>query len=294
MAWWQRLRNVFRRRQVDADFFQEIEATLLAADVGPALTQEWVAAVRPWKTVADVARIMRERMLAILPPVARDVECPAPSVPRVIMIVGVNGVGKTTTIAKLAYHEQQQGQRPLLVAGDTFRAAAVEQLQIWAERLQIPMVSGASGGDAAAVAFDGVKAAIARDCDVVLIDTAGRLHTKIPLMEELAKVQRVIGKALPGAPHECWCVLDATTGRNACAQVRQFHEALQLTGLIITKLDGSAKAGTIFSIGRELPLPVCFVGCGERMQDLCRFSPEAFIHDLLGDLVVAEASSTRS
>lgn len=295
MALWQRVRNVLRRRQVDEAFFRELEATLLAADVGPMLAQEWSVAARRWKTSTDVVRVLREAMLAsLLPSSGSEASHPTPASPRVIMIVGVNGVGKTTTIAKLAYRAQQQGQRPLLVAGDTFRAAAVEQLQIWAERLQIPIVSGAPGSDAAAVAFDGVKAGMARNHDVILVDTAGRLHTKIPLMDELAKVKRVLGKALPGAPHECWCVLDATTGRNAIAQVRQFHAALQVTGLIITKLDGSATAGALFSVSQMVPMPVCFVGCGEQVQDLQAFSPEAFVRDLMGDLVPDDESLTRS
>ncbi len=310
-AMWKRLRNVFRRREVDAAFFAELEDTLLAADVGSALTAEWIAAVRPWKTADDVQRVLQAAMIDVLKPVARcsllvtrnsletevanhdlqikNVESQPTSneqratsnEPRVIMIIGINGVGKTTTIAKLAKYFQGQGRTPLLVAGDTFRAAAVAQLQTWGDRLDVPVIAQGPDADAAAVAFDGIRSASARGCDVVLVDTAGRLHTKAPLMDELAKVKRVMGKALPGAPHECWCILDAMTGHNALAQVKKFHEALTLTGLIVTKLDGTAKAGVLFSIAQQLPLPVHFIGTGEQLTDLAPFVPENFVRQLV-------------
>lgn len=281
---WSRLKNVFRRREVDAGFFAELEGALLEADVGPVLATAWVAAVRPWKTIADVQRILRERMIAALQPPAIAVAEPrnlGTSEPSVILLVGVNGAGKTTTIAKLAHLAKQQHRRPLLVAADTFRAAAIEQLQVWGDRLGIPVIAQKSGADPAAVAFDGVKAAQARAADVVFVDTAGRLHTKAPLMEELAKVKRVIGKALPGAPHECWCVLDAMIGQNALSQVRQFHDGLGLTGLIVTKLDGTAKAGVLFQIMQQLPLSIRYVGSGERVDDLQPFSAAQFIDTIL-------------
>lgn len=281
---WSRLKNIFHRREVDATFIAELEGVLLEADVGPVLAAAWVGAVQPWKTLADVHRILRERMIAALQLPETGVAEPrnlGTSEPSVILIVGVNGAGKTTTIAKLAHLATQQHRRPLLVAADTFRAAAIEQLQVWGDRLGIPVIAQKSGADPAAVAFDGVKAAQARAADVVFIDTAGRLHTKAPLMEELAKVKRVIGKALPGAPHECWCVLDAMIGQNALAQVRQFHDGLGLTGLIVTKLDGTAKAGVLFQLMQQLPLPIRYVGRGERVDDLQPFSAAQFIDAIL-------------
>lgn len=200
------------------------------------------------------------------------------------MIVGINGVGKTTTIAKLAHTMTKAGRKPMLVAADTFRAAAIEQLKVWADRLNVPLVAGTSGGDAAAAAFDGIKAAQARGCDTVLVDTAGRLHTKVPLMDELAKVKRVMGKAMEGAPHEVWCILDAMVGQNAIAQVRQFHDALNLTGLIITKMDGTAKAGAIFGVTSELKIPIRYLGTGEQVDNLETFSTENFVNALLAPL----------
>ncbi|MBI4366819.1 MAG: signal recognition particle-docking protein FtsY, partial [Deltaproteobacteria bacterium] len=199
----------------------------------------------------------------------------------VVMVVGVNGVGKTTTIAKLAHRFRRDGQRPLLVAADTFRAAAIDQLRIWADRIGVPCIAKAPGADAAAVAFDGVAAGVARKAHVVLIDTSGRLHTKTPLMEELKKVKRVMGKALADAPHEIWCVLDATTGQNAIAQVREFHAALGLTGLVVAKYDGTAKAGALFAVARAASLPIRFLGTGEQVTDLAAFAPERFVDRLL-------------
>jgi len=198
------------------------------------------------------------------------------------LVVGVNGVGKTTTIAKVAQRLVQAGRRPLLVAGDTFRAAAIEQLQVWADRLGVAIVRQRHGADPASVAFDGIAAAKARGVDVVLIDTAGRLHTKSNLMDELRKVKRVIGRELPGAPHEVLLVLDATVGQNALAQVRQFHEAVGVTGLVLTKLDGTARGGIVVAIAEEFNIPVRLVGVGEGVEDLQDFNPEAFVAALLG------------
>lgn len=281
---WQRLKNVFRRREADATFFAELRATLLEADVAPELVAVWMDAVQPWKTAADVQRVLREQMLVALqqaPTPASDSLAAAPTDgPRVVLVVGVNGVGKTTTIAKLAHRAQAAGRRPLLVAADTFRAAAIDQLQIWGDRLNVPVVAQAHGADAAAVAFDGIRAAQARGCDLVLVDTAGRLHTKVPLMDELAKVRRVADKALPGAPHDCWCVLDAMTGQNSVAQVRQFHQALQLTGLIVAKYDGTARAGAMFTIAQQLHLPILYLGTGESPDALQPFDPVRFVATL--------------
>lgn len=280
MAFWKRLKNTFTRRQVDAEFFTELEETLYAADVGPKLTPLWMTEARKWKTADDVQRVLKEQMLKVLSPGTSIPETPPPGL-QVVMIVGINGVGKTTTIAKLAKQLQREGKKPLLVAGDTFRAAAIEQLKVWGDRLQLEVVAKQQGSDSAATAFDGVAAAKARGNDVVLVDTAGRLHTKVPLMDELGKVKRVMGKADDGAPHEIWCVIDATTGQNAVAQVKQFHELLGLTGIILTKCDGTARAGAIFTIAQELPIPIRYYGHGEQVDDLSIFEAEAFVEKLL-------------
>ena len=207
-----------------------------------------------------------------------------PAQPTVILIVGVNGSGKTTSIAKLGRHFTQQGKRVLLGAADTFRAAAVDQLEVWAERLSLPIISGQHGGDAGAVAFDSVQAGLARKSDVVLIDTAGRLHTRFNLMEELKKVYRVTGKAMPGAPHAVWLVMDATTGQNALQQARAFKEAVHVTGVILAKLDSSARGGMAFAIQRELGLPILFAGLGEKPDDLQPFDPDSFVAGVLGEI----------
>lgn len=205
--------------------------------------------------------------------------------PFVILAVGVNGAGKTTTLAKIAQHLLEQGRTPLLVAADTFRAAAIDQLQVWADRLHVDLIRHRHGADPAAVAFDGITAAKARKVDVVLIDTAGRLHTKSNLMDELRKISRVINQELPGAPHEVLLVLDATVGQNALAQARQFHQAAGVTGLVLTKLDGTAKGGIVVAIVHELKLPVRLIGVGESADDLQDFRPEAFVEALLGTSV---------
>jgi fused signal recognition particle receptor len=202
--------------------------------------------------------------------------------PFVLLVVGVNGAGKTTTIAKMAQRFTQSGRNALLVAGDTFRAAAIEQLQLWADRIGVEVIRQRHGADPAAVAFDGIVAAKARAVDVVLVDTAGRLHTKSNLMDELRKVKRVIGQELPGAPHEVLLVLDATIGQNALAQARQFHEAVGVTGLALTKLDGTARGGIVVAITDELKIPVRLVGVGEGAEDLQDFNPEAFVAALFG------------
>ena len=201
--------------------------------------------------------------------------------PSVILIIGVNGSGKTTTLAKLGKKFQEQGLSVLFAAADTYRAAAVEQIQIWGERLEISVVAGQQDGDPGAVVYDGVQAAIARKKDILLIDTAGRLHTRYNLMEELKKIHRVAGKALPGAPHATWLVMDATTGQNALHQAEAFQNAIPLDGIILAKLDSSAKGGMVFSIQEKLGVPILFTGLGEQPEDLVPFNPEAFIKGLL-------------
>jgi fused signal recognition particle receptor len=201
--------------------------------------------------------------------------------PTVILVVGVNGAGKTTTIAKLAARFHNEGRTLLLGAADTFRAAAVDQLQVWGDRLHVEVVAGAPESDPGAVAFNAVQAGMARGLDVVMVDTAGRLHTRFNLMEELKKVNRVVGKALPGAPHEVWLVLDATTGQNALQQARSFKDAVNVTGVILSKLDSSARGGMAFAIQRELGLPILFAGLGEKPEDLTPFDPDAFVDGIL-------------
>jgi len=208
---------------------------------------------------------------------------PALNSPHVILLVGVNGVGKTATAGKLAGLYGRQGKRVVLVAADTFRAAAGEQLELWGRRVGAEVVRHQAGGDPAAVAYDGVAAAQARKADVALVDTAGRLHTKSNLMDELRKVKRTLGKAMPGAPHDVWLILDATVGQNGLAQARQFHEALGVTGVILTKLDGTAKGGIVLAVTGELGLPVRYIGVGEGVEDLQAFEPEAFVDALLGE-----------
>jgi fused signal recognition particle receptor len=203
--------------------------------------------------------------------------------PSVILVVGVNGSGKTTTIAKLASRFNSEGRKILLGAADTFRAAAMDQLQVWGDRLKVEVIVGASESDPGAVAFNAVQAGVARSVDIVMIDTAGRLHTRFNLMEELKKVNRVVGKALDGAPHEVWLVLDATTGQNALQQARSFKEAVHVTGVILSKLDSSARGGMAFAIQRELGLPILFAGLGEKPEDLQPFDPDAFVDGILSN-----------
>ncbi len=260
----------------------ELEEALLAADVGPKATQQLLAKLRPMaRQLTDVDALrgaLRNEMRSIFENGA------APSgvtSPYVILVAGVNGVGKTTTIGKLAYHYRQSGRKVLLVAADTFRAAAGEQLEHWAERVGAVCVRHQSGSDPSAVAFDGLKAAVARGIDVVIVDTAGRLHVKTHLMEELKKVVRVIGRQIQGAPHEILLVIDAPTGQNAMNQARVFCEALPVTGIVLTKLDGTAKGGAVFAVRSELGVPIRYVGLGERPEDLAPFNPDVFVDALL-------------
>ncbi len=268
----------------------EVEEALVAADVGIKTTAVLLERVRgrlPRTATADqVRRALRDETAALLeaPP------APEPTAaPWVILVTGVNGVGKTTTIGKLAARHAAAGRKVLLVAGDTFRAAAGEQLAVWAERAGADLVQQASGADPSAVVFDGMKAAVARGVGVVLVDTAGRLHTRSNLMDELRKVRRVIAREVAGAPHETLLVLDATTGQNAVAQARMFRDAVDVTGVVLTKLDGTARGGVVLAIRHELDLPVRFVGVGEALDDLRPFSAEEFADALFGPEVGARA-----
>jgi len=280
-------RIVTRSPKLEAGTLEELEAALIGADLGVALTSQIVAAVKlAYETqgsagldvFAIAQREVETSLTANQPALIR-----AASGPTVVSIVGVNGTGKTTTAAKLAHLVQGRGQTALLAACDTFRAAAIEQIQLWGQRLKVPVIAGAYGADAAAVAHDAVAAAQARNVTFLFVDTAGRLHTKHNLMQELQKVHRVMGKQLPGAPHEVLLVLDATTGMNALNQAREFHKAVPLSGLIVTKLDGTSKGGMVVAIQKELGLPIKFIGLGEKADDLQPFDSKQFAQALFAE-----------
>lgn len=274
-------------RALDAALLEELEATLLAADVGVETTQALVAdlgARLSRKELTDGAaahQLLRQDILDIVQPCARRLTI-AGTRPFVIMVVGVNGVGKTTTIAKLARQLQAEGHKVMLAAADTFRAAAVEQLKTWGERLGIPVIAQERGADAAAVAHDAMQAAIARGTDVLIVDTAGRQHTHSTLMEELKKIHRVLGKQAAGAPHEVLLVLDATMGQNALSQLKHFGTVVNVTGLVLTKLDGTAKGGIAIAIAKKTGLPIRYIGIGEDMDDLVEFEAEAYVNAIVG------------
>jgi fused signal recognition particle receptor len=279
-----RLRGLLAGDGVSPETWAEVEESLIAGDVGAALAMEVVERARARRTGESAQDAVREELAAVLLP--RDPAWrldDAPSPPAVVLIVGVNGTGKTTTIGKLAAREHSAGKRVILGAADTFRAAASDQLRIWAERSDAEIVSHAAGADPAAVVFDALDAAVARRADLVIIDTAGRLHTKSNLMDELAKIRRVIDRRLPGASPETLLVLDATTGQNGLAQAVAFHEAVGLTGIVLTKLDSTARGGIVFAIEQRLGVPVRFVGVGERPEDLVAFDPQAFVAALFED-----------
>jgi len=277
-----------RGRGLDEAALEEIEETLIAADVGVETSLHLVDVLRSGMAdlgsscEADVVRVLAEEIAGILAGADDETAARADASPTVVMVVGVNGVGKTTTIGKLAHRHVRLGDKVVLAAADTFRAAAGEQLDIWASRTGADIVRGHDGGDAASVAFDAVDAAIARDADVLIVDTAGRLHTQKNLLAEIQKIKRVIGKRLEGAPHEVLLVLDANTGQNAAAQARLFDEALGLSGIVLAKLDGTARGGIVVAIARELRIPVRYIGLGEGVEDLEDFDPAAFAEALVG------------
>jgi fused signal recognition particle receptor len=279
------LKDLFAGGPIDETFFDELETTLLLADVGVSATEQLIGDLRATvrreglRERQELKGALREALLRLLKPIAVPLVVDSPQ-PFIVMLAGVNGAGKTTSIGKIAKYYQQQGKSILLAAGDTFRAAAREQLQVWGERNNVAVIAQQSG-DAAAVIFDAINAAKARSIDIVLCDTAGRLPTQLHLMEEIAKVKRVIAKAVPGAPHEILLVLDANTGQNALNQVKTFDDALGVTGLVLTKLDGTAKGGVIAAIARAYKIPVRFIGVGEAVDDLQPFSAEEFVDALL-------------
>ena len=280
---------VFSRKRIDAETLEELEEALILADLGAQTTEKILQEVTKrvkQKTIeagaglqAGVIETVRDILLAATPASATDM--PARPRPWVLLMVGVNGVGKTTTLGKLAHQFQVAGEKSLLVAADTFRAAAIEQAELWAKRAGVDIIKGQPGGDAAAVAFDAVRAARARQVERVLIDTAGRLHTKVHLMEELKKMRRVLEREMPGAPHDIWLVLDATTGQNGITQVQQFHDSLGLTGLVLTKLDGTAKGGIVINIADQFRVPIRYIGIGEGLDDLRPFDAAEFAAALL-------------
>jgi fused signal recognition particle receptor len=274
-------------RKIDAAALEELETRLLQADCGVAVTEELIEGLR--KRVArqqlgDVDALLaalREDITALLTPVAQQLVIDRAHKPYTILVVGVNGSGKTTTIGKLAQRFGAEGLKVVLAAGDTFRAAAVEQIEIWATRTGAQLISQAAGADPAAVAFDAVQAAKSRGADVLIADTAGRLQAQAQLMDELRKVRRVMTKADPAAPHEVLLVLDATQGQNALAQAQQFHAAVGVTGLVLTKLDGTARGGIVLAIARQLKLPIRYIGLGEQAGDFAEFDPAAFARALV-------------
>jgi fused signal recognition particle receptor len=285
-------------RAADPALLEEFEEALIASDLGVRVVDRMMERLKKQLQGTDasqasrVQKVLRDTLLDVLTPVQglslESLLSKGPK-PFVILVVGVNGVGKTTTIAKIAQRLLQAGKMPLLVAADTFRAAAIDQLEIWADRVGVAVIRHRHGSDPAAVAFDGIAAAKARQVDVVLIDTAGRLHTKSNLMDELRKVTRVIAQEYPGAPHEVLLVLDATVGQNALSQARQFHHAVGVTGLALTKLDGTARGGIVVAIAEEMKLPVRLIGVGESVEDLQDFQSDAFVDALIGTSTLPSA-----
>lgn len=279
----QKLRTLFSRK-LDDSMFQELEQLFYEADLGASMAVELVEKLRlharknpdPDSFLAAV----KEELMKVFPKTSE--EKPSKATPHVILIVGVNGSGKTTSIAKLAQYYRSEGKSVLIAAGDTFRAAAIEQLETWGQRVGVPVIKSKPNGDPSAVAFDAIASAKARSIDIVLIDTAGRLQTKTDLMQELAKVRRICQKQIPDAPHETLLVLDATIGQNALDAARVFHQFTPITGIVLAKLDGSAKGGIAVAIQKELKIPIRWVGLGEKENDLAPFDPESYIDALLG------------
>jgi fused signal recognition particle receptor len=282
--------------RIDDEVLDQLEELLITSDVGVKTTLEIIRRVEArvardrYVSTKELYALIRDEIAGLLLDHASerpaDFEAPLPHKPYVIMVVGVNGVGKTTTIGKLAYRYREAGKSVLLGAADTFRAAAIEQLEIWAERAQVPLIKQHPGADPAAVAFDTLAAAKSRGFDVVIIDTAGRLHTKSGLMEELAKIRRVMARQVEGAPHEVLLVLDASTGQNALRQAEEFTKSVEVTGLVLTKLDGTAKGGIVIGISNEFQIPVKYIGVGEKISDLQVFDRRQFVEALFGRVLV--------
>lgn len=289
-------RAIAGKSKVDDDVLDQLEEILVTGDVGVDTTLEIIERIQQrvardkYINTSELNEILRQEVAEML----KETDTPTPEAagsdtpqaggkhPHVILIVGVNGVGKTTTIGKLAWQWKQAGRKVVLVAADTFRAAAIEQLELWGERTGVEVVKQQMGSDPAAVAFDGVQKAVSLDADIVIIDTAGRLHNKVGLMNELTKIRNVVGRVVPGAPHEILLVLDGSTGQNAYEQARQFAKATTITGMVITKLDGTAKGGVVLGISHQMQIPVRYIGLGEGMEDLIPFDRRAFVDSLFG------------
>lgn len=277
--------NVLGAGEIDDETWEDLEALLIQADMGVPTTLELVDNLR--QRVSDEGLYRADQLIDALKSELRkmladppEFELEKPRQLTVVMIVGVNGSGKTTTIGKLAHYYKNQGKRVMMVAGDTFRAAAIDQLKIWSDRAGVPIVAGQPGGDSAAIIYDGIRATRGRGFDLLLVDTAGRLHTKYNLMQEIEKIYRVCKQSVHAAPHEVLLVLDAPTGQNALVQAAKFKESVHVTGVVLTKLDSTAKGGMVFAIKRELGLPVRFVGTGEKIGDLAPFDPDQFVEGL--------------
>lgn len=290
-----RLGKLFGKKQIDAATVDELEEVLFTADIGPRAAERIFQAVKTGLSKDDLEK--PDKIWEQIRKTSRDIlAVDAPQLdlsrkqPYVLLVLGVNGVGKTTTIGKLAARWKADGKKVILAAGDTYRAAAVEQLEVWAKRAEVELVKGKAGGDPSSVIFDAIKRGVDDKYDLVICDTAGRLHSNAGLMDELKKVRRVCDKAMPGAPHETWMVLDATTGQNAIAQAKTFKADMEITGIVLTKLDGSSKGGVVLGICDELKVPVRFVGIGEKIGDLRPFDPQAFVDALYGDAGVADSA----
>jgi len=273
-------------RKIDQNFLDELEATLIMSDVGVQTTKQILDSLslaykqKEIQKQEEILQFLRDTILGLLTQKSNQL-IEAKSSPTVILVVGVNGCGKTTSIAKLAYYLSQQNKKVFLAASDTFRAAAIEQLEKWAQRVNVTLIRQQSGSDPAAVAFDAIEAALARKADVLIVDTAGRLHTQKSLMQELGKIHRVLGKKVPEAPHEVLLVLDATTGQNAIAQAKAFKEVVAVSGIFLSKLDGTAKGGVVLAIQQQLDIPVKFVGLGEQYDDIEPFDVKRFVSAML-------------
>ncbi|MCL7746437.1 MULTISPECIES: signal recognition particle-docking protein FtsY [Halalkalibacter] len=286
---------VYKYRKVDEDFFEELEELLISSDVGVTTVMELIdqlkdeVRLRNIKDTKEIQPVISEKLAELLEKEGDDTSLNIQeNGMTVILVVGVNGVGKTTSIGKLAHHLKQEGKSVMMAAGDTFRAGAIEQLEVWGERVGVDVIKQQEGSDPAAVMYDALQAAKSRNIDVLLCDTAGRLQNKVNLMNELEKVKRVIEREVPGAPHEVLLVLDATTGQNAMSQAKTFGKATNVSGIVLTKLDGTAKGGIVLAIRHELDIPVKFVGLGEQMDDLQAFDAEQFVYGLFRELVEAE------
>ncbi len=286
-------RAVIGKSKVDDEVLDKLEEVLISSDVGVATTLKIIERIErrvahdKYLNTYELNKILKEEIAALLKEniinKSSDFDSQLPHKPYVIMVVGVNGVGKTTTIGKIAYHYKKAGKKILLGAADTFRAAAIDQLKIWAERVDVPLVKQQMGSDPSSVAYDTLNSAVSNNVDLVIIDTAGRLHNKANLMNELAKIKRVMEKVVPGAPHEVLLILDGSTGQNAFEQARQFLTATQVTSIAITKLDGTAKGGVVIGISDQFKIPVKYIGIGEKMEDLKLFNSESFVESLFSD-----------